>query len=64
MKRFNFNYCSQNFEQNNAWRVLLKCNAGRLLFKNKTNRYTDSQKQEIVMSKNVTQNTFQKKIKK
>ncbi len=31
------------------------CNAGRLLFKTKANKYTDSQRQEIVMSKSVTQ---------
>ncbi len=55
-KTFKKNFC-------NAGRLLLivneastfNCNAGRLLFKNKTNKYTDSRGQEIVMSKMVTQ---------
>jgi hypothetical protein len=63
MEILNFDYCFKKLSkllQKQREASTFNCNAGRLLFKNKANKYTDSQKQEIVMSKNVTQNTFQK----
>ncbi len=48
-----FDYCFKKFQ--NSFKKqrgvsTFKCNAGRLLFKNKKN-YTDSQKQKIVRTK-------------
>jgi hypothetical protein len=62
MEILNFDYCFKKLSkllQKQHGASTFNCNAGRLLFKNKAKKiYTDSQKQEIALSKIVMQILF------